>query len=168
MATDITIGTGVDLPKDEPPILEGEAYNPEFPGSTPDAPYGYKPDGSPYKRRPNGNGGGGKKGSSAAKRMPASETAARSAASLLGRLNLLIGMAIQMNGLTETASTLALANENFENMAYEALLADPQLCKKILGAGATSGKAGLVMAYATLGISIVPAARMEIIEKRKS
>lgn len=166
MATELTIGTSVDLPKDEPPTLEGEAYNPEFPGSTADAPYGYKPDGTPYKRRP--NGGGGKKRGSTSKRMPASDTAARSAASLLGRLNLLIGMAIQMNGMPETAATLTLANEQFENMAYEALLADPALCRKILGAGATSGKAGLVMAYATLGISIVPAARMEIVEKRKS
>jgi hypothetical protein len=87
---------------------------------------------------------------------------------LLARLNLLVGLAIHTSGLEDTALELKRANEQFEELAYEALLADPQLCKKILGAGATSGKAGLVMAYSMLGISIAPTARLEIIERRKA
>jgi hypothetical protein len=46
-------------------------------------------------------------------------------------------------------------------MAREALATDPALCKKILSAGATSGKAGLVMAYVMLGATVVPTMRSE-------
>jgi hypothetical protein len=46
-------------------------------------------------------------------------------------------------------------------MARQSLEADPELCRKILSAGATSGKAGLAMAYLILGANTFPAMRKE-------
>jgi len=151
-----------DSPQDTPPPTSGD-YNPEYPGSTAEAPYGYKPDGTPYKRRPKGTGGA--SGSGTVK-SPASDAQAKSAAYLLSRANVIVGISLAAFGMPMTTAALADANEDFEKMAYEALLTDPALCRKILSAGATSGKAGLVMAYASLGVSIMPAARDELRAKR--
>ena len=148
---------------DETPLLEGEAYNPEYPGSTPDAPYGFKPDGSAYRRRPKGTA----KKAGNDKRMPASDVAARTAASLLARMNTLVVFSLTAAGLPATGAAIAQGNQDFETMAYEALLTDPALCRKILSAGATSGKTALVMAYGMLTISVIPVAKSEI-EARKA
>src|SRR3954469_24269375 len=139
-----------DIPADEiPPLDNGTGdYDPQYPGSTEDAPYGFKPDGTPYKRRPKGTGGsntGGK--ASNAGRMPASDIQARTAANLLANGNALIGASLAIFGLTQTTEQLAAANEQFKELAYEALLHDPALCKKILSTGATGGKMGLTLAY---------------------
>jgi len=167
MATDLVFSTG-DIPVDETPPLEGYGgdFDPEFPGSTPNAPYGFKPNGEPYKRRPKGSGGTGTTHTARSNRMPASDKMARNAASLLGRLNSLIAIGLATANMPGTAAAMVENNAQFEEMAYEALLTDPQLCRKILGAGATSGKAGLVMAYGMLGVSLVPAAKSEIMSKR--
>lgn len=159
----------VEVPKDDPPVFDppsGGDYDPEFPGSTPDAPYGFKPDGTPYKRRPNGAGSGSGKKAGGGKKTGSSDRSAQTAASLLARMNGLVGISLTVFGMPATAMSLAEANDQFETMAYEALRSDPELCRKILAAGATSGKAGLVMAYGMLGVSIAPAALTEIREKR--
>jgi len=172
MATDIVFGIPQGLPQDDAPVFippedAGRDFDPEFPGSTPEAPFGYLASGEPRKRRPNGTGTAPKSGGTGVRKMPTNPSTAKSAAGLLARMNLLIGLALHTSGLEDTALELRKANEQFEELAYEALLADPQLCKKILGAGATSGKAGLIMAYSMLGISIAPVARTEIIERRR-
>jgi hypothetical protein len=81
-------------------------------------------------------------------------------------MNMLLGLGLFTAGLERTAESIKEANEQFEVMAYEALQTDPQLCRKILGAGANSGKAGLVMAYVMLGASAFPPMRDEIKEVR--
>jgi len=150
---------------DEAPELEGVPFDPQYPDSTPEAPYGFKPDGTPYRRH-HGRGRSSGKSSLGGRRTPSSDASAQSAASLLARLNNLIGIGLHTAGLTKTATALMAGNETFETMAYEALLGDPQLCKKILSTGATSGKAGLVMAYSMLAVSVAPAVKEEISERR--
>jgi len=174
MATDIIFGAPETIPRDETPTFvppesgRDSPFDPEFPGSTSDAPFGFKADGTPRKRRPNGSGPATTSAGPRVGRMPTSPTVAKSAAGLLARLNLLIGLALHTGGLEETAGALRDANQQFEELAYEALLADPQLAKKILGAGATGGKTGLIVAYSMLGVAIVPTARTEIIERRRA
>lgn len=148
-------------PDDAPPLDGPEEAGPFahlYPDSTPDAPYGRKPDGTPYKRH---HGGRGASAGPSLGRMPASAKQAETAASLLARLNSLFGITLALAGMPNSAAELAKNNEQFEVMAREALSADPELCRKILSAGATSGKAGLVMAYVMLGVSTVPAMRNE-------
>lgn len=159
-----------DLPPDEVPPLETPTgdFNAEFPGSTPEAPYGFKPDGTAYKRRPNGKGGGGKSGQESGKVSTRNEGNARAAASLLARLNLMVVMALHTGNLPKTADAISENNRTFEEMAYNSLVNDPALCRKILGAGAASGKTGLIMAYAFLGVSAVPAIRIEIQERKEA
>lgn len=136
-------------------------YNPEYPDSTPEAPYGYFPDGRPRKRRPKGTA------KNASKRSAASESQARAAAGMLAKVNSLVGTSLMLFGMPMTATQIENANEQFEVFAYEALLSDPALCRKILSAGANSGKAGLAMAYAMLGLSVAPTAFMEIKARRE-
>jgi hypothetical protein len=154
-------------PDDTPPVetVIGSAYDPLYPGSTPDAPYGYKSDGSPYKRRPKGSSNG-VSAPRTVGRMPASETQAAAAAAVLARVNALIGMSLATFGFVETCSQLAEANPTFELMAKDALLTDPVLCRKILSAGTQSGKTQLYMAYGMLGASIAPACVSELRTKR--
>jgi len=154
-----------DIPDDEPPPTIGDNadFDPEYPGSTADAPYGFKDNGEPYKRRPWKSA----TSSTGSRRMPASDSSARAAAALLAQLNQMIAMGITMAaGLPNTGNAILEGNKRFEETAFQALQTDPQLCKKILSVGATSGKAGLVMAYGMLGMSIVPAATAEIRERR--
>jgi len=174
----------VDIPQDttptlEPPVPTTGDYNPEYPGSTEEHPYGLKPDGSAYVRKPRGGPEptrlppGWAKASSGSTRsairggMPASESQARAAAALLARANALLGFSVTMLGMPLTAGQLAEANEQFETQAYEALLTDPALCRKILSGGAMSGKVALILAYGMLGASIAPTAVMEIKAKRE-
>lgn len=150
-------------PMDEPTPVAAP-FNPEFPDSTADAPYGYFPDGRIRKRRPHGSR---KTATSSVTRMPASESSARSAAGLLATLNNLIAVGITTAaGLPRTGAAITEGNAQFESMAYEALLADPALCKKILSVGASSGKGALALAYVTLGATIVPAAISEVKERK--
>lgn len=134
-------------------------YDPQYPDSTPEAPFGYKKDGTPYTRHHGKRSGGNT--SPGRGSMPASDRQAATAAALLARLNALFGITLTVAGMPRAAVALAENNETFEVMAKEALLTDPALCRKILSAGATSGKAGLVMAYVMLGASTYPAMRDE-------
>ncbi len=164
MATDIAFAP-VEIPQDDKPTLDGVPFDSRYPDSTPDAPYGFKPNGEPYRRH---HGPGKSTGSATGRggsRMPASDAQARSAASVLGTLNKLIGMAL-LPILPGTAVAITEGNDDFEQLAFQALLTDPALCKRILGAGTSSGKAQLFMAYGALGMSVVPTAMGEIKMKR--
>jgi hypothetical protein len=159
-ATDeITFGV-TQIPRDVTPSTDPDdsgPFDPRYPDSTPEAPYGYKPDGTPYTRHHGPRGGN--RGSRS--NMPATEKQAATAAALLARLNTLFGIAFTAAGMPKSAETLAANNAMFEVMAKEALETDPALCRKILSAGATSGKAGLIMAYVMLGASTFPDMKTE-------
>lgn len=160
------IGEGSIPPPDDttpPTVAANGDYDPAYPGSTPDAPYGFKDDGTPYRRRPKGTAGS----KSPSKNTPATDRMAKTAANLLARGNSLMAMGLMALGLPMTASSMAEANDTFEELAYQALLNDPVLCKKILSAGAVSGKAGLAIAYGSLGMAIAPAAINEVKAKRR-
>lgn len=159
--------TETAAPTDEAPPVADDQIDLDlitYPDATPEAPYGYTPTGR-IRKRPVGSRAGGAKGAGRGS-MPASRQQAETAAALLARANGLVGLSLAMFGMPLTATALADANNDFQNMATEALLADPSLCRKILSAGATSGKAGLVMAYAMLGVSVAPAMMGEIKDKR--
>jgi hypothetical protein len=157
-ATEIDF-TELTVPADIAPPVEdtGAPFDPRYPDSTPEAPYGFKPNGEPYKRHHSGHG----KTGQTSGRMPATGKQAETAAALLARLNVLVGFALTTAGMPESAMKLAENNQQFEDMARQALETDPALCRKILSAGATSGKAGLVMAYVVLGATTFPAMREE-------
>lgn len=177
-----------DYPEDNEPITPPtpapvtEWYNKDFPHSTPEVPYGYfpNPDGSPdfsrpRTRKPRGYTGDAKpspgkpasgSNSRVSRTTAASDAQAKQAASLLGTMNGLVGMSLAIFGMPVTAEALKDANEDFEEQAYLALLNDPALCRKILSAGASSGKAQLTMAYVALGASVGPAAWLEIQTRR--
>ena len=163
MATEFEI---TDVPDEAPetdnPVSTTGDYDPQYPGSTPDAPYGFKPDGTPYKRRPRGTGGSKK----TVGRMPATDSMATQAAALLASANNLLGMGLHVFGMPMTSERLQEANKQFEAMAFQALLSDPALCRKILANGAVGGKAMLAMAYLNLGASLYPVARQEFTERK--
>lgn len=167
MSLDIAVvsrpDTGDDV-QDEAPTVETTTgdYDSRYPGSTEDAPFGFKPDGTPYKRHHSGHGKDKKTGISSTR----NEANAKAAAALLAHLNLMIVMALHTGNLSKTATAIEEGNAQFQAMAYNSLLQDPALCRKILGAGAASGKTGLIMAYAFLGVSAVPAIRLEIQERK--
>jgi hypothetical protein len=167
-APSFEIETG-NAPRDETPVVSSESvtgdFDPDYPGSTSDAPYGFKDDGTPYRRRPRGTANKASK-STGTRRSPASESQARTAAALLAKANNLMAISLMALGMPLTAMQLRQANEDFESMAYEALLTDPALCRKILSAGATSGKTALLLAYGMLGFSVVPSAMGELKERR--
>ena len=166
MTTNVLDFRSGEIPDDAPPgtsMPEGAtSFDPEFPGSTEEAPYGYKPDGTPYKRRP--NGGGRPKGSGI--KGKGNESNARAAANMLCMMNNMLGVSLSMFGLPLTGAAIADANAQFEVMAIEALRTDPALCRKIMSAGATTGKTQLILAYGYLGMSAFPAMREEYAARR--
>lgn len=165
MSTLIPEPNDSDIPQDETPdVATSGPFDPRYPDSTPEAPFGFKPDGTPYKRHHGGRGGS---TVSTGRRSAASDKLAETAAKTLGTMNTLIGISLAAFGFNETAVSIAAANEQFENMAAEALLTDPVLCKKILSAGSSSGKVQLTMAYATLGMAIMPAVKNDVKRKRE-
>jgi hypothetical protein len=86
---------------------------------------------------------------------------------MLAQVNNLVCMSLAMAGLPQTGASLAESNGQFESMALEALRTDPALCKKILSAGATSGRTALFMAYGYLAMSAFPTARAEFKDARE-
>lgn len=152
--------TASDTPQDAVPESVND-YDPEFPGSTPEAPYGFKADGTPYKRRPNS---GTKLGKPASAKTGAS---AANAAALLRSINSMVALSLLAFGMPLTGTTIEQAGNQFESMARDALESDPALAKRILSMGANTGKAQLAMAYITLGVAVTPVALAELREKRK-
>jgi hypothetical protein len=94
------------------------------------------------------------------------EKIASAALDILVQANNLCGMGLMLMQMPQTASAIAMREDAFRVQALEALKADPALCRMILKAGATSGKAMLFMAYGMLAISIAPVALEEIKAKK--
>ena len=154
------LGIPQDIPAESIPESVKD-YDPEFPGSTKEAPYGFKVDGTPYKRRPNS-------GSRAGKTVHAKNGAsAANAAALLRSINSMVALSLLAFGMPLTGTTIEQAGDQFESMARDALESDPALAKRILSMGANTGKAQLAMAYITLGVAVTPVALAELREKRK-
>lgn len=157
-----------EVDNDETPPVSVEPSpnkDPEYPGSTPDAPYGFKDNGEPYKRRPYApRTSSGKSRSTSGK---SNDALASSAARMLCQINSLVGMSLTVFGMPQTAMDIEKANSDFETMATESLRTDPALCRKILSAGATSGRTGLTIAYIYLAGSAFPSARSELQAKRR-
>lgn len=176
MALQISEGVRDDEPPrqlDESPELdksEGTGwYNADFPHSTEEHPYGYFTDGDgnpdftrPRKRRPRGYG----KTSTSVATSARSDNTAKTAARMLARMNALVALSLTTLGLPDSGMQIKDANDVFEEMAYEALQTDPALARKILSAGASSGKAQLTMAYVMLAGTVAPIAASEIKAKR--
>lgn len=169
---DIQVKPISELPKDEPPDTSGQEatgwYDPAYPHSTEDHPYGYfadkngEPDfNRPRKRRPHSRSGGRSVATS-----DRADKVAETAAAMLARMNTFAGMALMSFGLPASGEALRDANKVFEEMAYQALQTDPTLARKILSAGATSGRAQLTMAYVMLGGSIAPSVISEVKARR--
>jgi hypothetical protein len=161
---------------DDPPTTDSTEhtgwFNPDFPHSTEQHPYGYFLDGDgnpdfsrPRIRRPRGYGKSSSSGSSVARSQQADGTA-KTAAKMLTRINGLVALSLTSFGMPISGNQIKDANTVFEEMAYEALQTDPVLARKILSAGASSGKAQLTMAYIMLAGSVAPIAYGEIREKR--
>lgn len=102
------------------------------------------------------------------KRVPQAKNAALAAqaAQVLVGTNALVAFVARMGALTETADQIDIANDPFRDRAYEALLADPELCRTIIKGGGLTGKAQLTMAYAMFAFAVVPVATSEIRERR--
>lgn len=96
------------------------------------------------------------------------EQLAAQASEILAKTNSLAMLAILAFGMPLTATTIAEHNEEFKNNAYEALLLDPSLCKKILATGGKTAGLALFMAYGQLGMFVVPLAITEFKEKREA
>lgn len=75
-------------------------------------------------------------------------------------------MILSLAQMYGTASAVSQREEAFRATALEALKADPGMARSILKAGATSGKAMLMMAYGMLAVSVAPVAIQEFKEKR--
>lgn len=96
------------------------------------------------------------------------EQLAAQAAAVLAKSNSLAMLAILAFGMPVTATAIAEHNEEFERNAYDALLLDPALCKKILSTGGKTAGIALFMAYGQLGMFVVPLAISEIKDKREA
>ena len=175
------------VPQDEPPFIgpsQDEAppisgqeatgwYDPEFPFSTEEHKLGFFPDKDgnpdfdrPRKRRPRGSSGG--LGLPSVATSARANTIAQTAATMLARMNNLVGMSLMMFGLPLSGQAIKDAEEVFKEMAFEALQTDPALARKILSAGASSGQAQLTMAYVMLGAQVAPTAVAEFKERRQA
>lgn len=95
----------------------------------------------------------------------ASQLAAQ-ATEALAQINSLSAIGLLMAGMPLTSAALAQCDATFREQAYAALLTQPDLCKTILKAGTTSGLAALVMAYAALGVSVLPVGISEYRQRR--
>lgn len=90
------------------------------------------------------------------------------ATAVLVQVNGILALAAMGMGLNKTAHAIAEANPKFEQAAHNALLTDPELCRLILKSGVMSGRVGLGLAYAGMGMSVIPTAVMEVREKRET
>jgi hypothetical protein len=158
-----TIPFTEDAPRQQdssPPLDDG--FTPEYPGATPDAPYGYTTTGRVRKRAPNGSRSTGP----TASRAVGSAKQAQEAAKVLTNFNRLLGFGFAGLGLFETAGVWNEAQDTFYTQAVAALENDPGLCRTILKTGATGGKLSLFLAYGMLGLTVAPVAVQEYQTKR--
>lgn len=92
---------------------------------------------------------------------------AAQATEVLSQLNGIIAIGLMAVGMNQTASAIAAGNDTFAERAHAALLTDTDLCRLILKGGVKSAKISLGIAYAGLGVGVVPVAVNEIREKRE-
>lgn len=92
---------------------------------------------------------------------------AAQATEVLQQLNGIIAIGSMALGLNSTAAAIAAGNETFAERAHAALLTDPALCQLILKGGVKSAKISLGIAYAGLGVQVIPTAIREVQEKRE-
>lgn len=91
---------------------------------------------------------------------------ANAAADVLVTTNSMIGVAAGLTGFPETQEAIVEKNDLFRTMVVEALISDPELCKKITAGGGVSSRMALVVAYAMFASYVVPTASNEFREKR--
>lgn len=153
----LTLEESTERPTDEQPPLDPTEYG-DVEGATKEAPYGYTKSGR-IRSKPLGSST--RKGS-----MPASESQAKAAAAILASGNAMLGAGLYSFGFLASAQEVEAGNERFEQMAYDALLADPAMCKKILSLGSSSAKVQLLVAYGMLASRVAPAAITELKERK--
>lgn len=78
------------------------------------------------------------------------EKLAASAAQKLVDLNKGLAISLMMARMPGTALGISAEEENFREMAYNALLSDPSLCRTINALGSNSGKLTLLLAYGAM------------------
>lgn len=105
------------------------------------------------------------RGSSVKVTGTASQLAAQ-ASKTLANLNNMMALVAGGLGLTRSMKTIFDLNADFEQAAYTALVTDMKLCRQILSVGETSAKIGLGIAYASMGIGVVPTLMEELRDKR--
>lgn len=152
-----------ELPQDTVPDLADVEYPCEVCGKE-SGPYGGR--GRKPKRCPDH-----KKQQSRGQSPKISGTTANQAAmatAVLVQVNGILAVAAMGMGLNKTAHAIAEANPTFEQAAHNALLTDPELCRLILKSGVMSGRVGLGLAYAGMGMTVVPTAVMELRDKREA
>lgn len=152
-----------ELPQDTVPDLADVEYPCEVCGKEA-GPYGGR--GRKPKRCPDH-----KKQQSRGQSPKISGTTANQAAmatAVLVQVNGILAVAAMGMGLNKTAHAIAEANPTFEQAAHNALLTDPELCRLILKSGVMSGRVGLGLAYAGMGMTVVPTAVMELRDKREA
>jgi hypothetical protein len=143
-----------------PPSMVEDGFIPQYPGATPEAPFGYFKNGNVRKRPPRGSS------STAAPVGGSNEKLARQAVEMLSGYNTIIGMFAMLLGLPRTSAAIAEAEEGFREIAVPALTSDPKLCRRIIGAPTSAGMAGLAMAYAMLMAAVGTVAVPEFKAKR--
>lgn len=91
---------------------------------------------------------------------------AAQATGVLVQANGFLALALSALSMFQTGGAIVAGNDQFKAQAYEALLLDPDLCRSILKTGGKSAKAGLIFAYAGLGMGVLPTAAAELKELR--
>lgn len=91
---------------------------------------------------------------------------AAQATEALVQINNMAAVGLMVMSYPETAGAISDRETTFREQTYNALLTDPGLCRTILRAGTTSGKAALAIAYGMFFTSLAPVAVMEFKERR--
>lgn len=107
----------------------------------------------------------GSKSSTSTRRRTTNTDLANAAADVLMQTNSMVGVVAGFAGLPETQDAIVEKNPLFREQAYNALLADPDLCKSITAGGGVTGKVALVFAYAMFASYVLPTGANEWREK---
>jgi hypothetical protein len=145
-----------------PPFADGGDFNPEYPGSTKEAPYGFTREGKPRVRKPYryGDGQGGTTDNKAG-RSPQNEKLAQQASDVLTTGVSIVGTIAMAVGFQRTAGAMAANIDGLAARNVAALQTDPALCRMILRAGPASARLVLVGSFAMFGFQVAPTAVAE-------
>lgn len=94
------------------------------------------------------------------------EKLAAQALELLVNLNDMICGGLMIVGFHGTAMAISAREEAFREQALAALIADPELCKRLTEKAKFAGPLGLVIAYGILTMSVAPVAATELKDTR--